>query len=211
MPISMRDVSRTLVICVAGALFLSSPSLALRKVSAEAGYVATSVSKYASGLVYGVGIMEGTGRFGFGLSLLRFANSTSYEKPIKSGAGEIIYRYQEDFSDFYVSILGTYMRDNSKKGTLMIAGLGPQVHFLAATKQYILEKVSITAHEARLGMGAVLRYERVMGMFGNTTIFVGAAWSWMQSGIEVVGEGEYAPPAEGMTSGTITAGLAFPL
>jgi hypothetical protein len=195
---------------VLAALVLTSPSLAMRKFGLDGGYVRTSESRYGSGFVYGATIMEGVGSLGFGLSMQRFANSfTSQRMVLDTRTGKpVTYRYADHIADFVLTILATYMRDNPRRATLMIAGLGPQVHFLAAEGDYYIEGSPVTARDSRLGLGAMLRYERVVSMFGRTTFVATASLSWMQSGVELADE--YTPPPEGMTSASITIGLAFP-
>jgi hypothetical protein len=206
----LRLTSLTLAVTVLAALLLSSPSLAMRRFGLEGGYVTTSRAKYGSGFVYGATIMEGVGRFGFGLSMQRFANSfTSQRMVLDTRTGKMVtYRYADHISDFFLTILATYMRDNPRRATLLIAGLGPQIHFLAAEGDYYIKGSPVSARDSRLGVGAILRYERVIGMFGGTTLVAAASVSWMESGLELADE--YTPPPDGLTSASITVGLAFP-
>ena len=206
----MRLTWRIPAITVLVALVLTSPSLAMRRFSLDGGYITTSQSRYGSGLVYGATIMEGVGRFGFGLSVQRFANSfTSQRMVLDTRTGKMVtYAYADRISDFFLTILATYMRANPTKATLLIAGLGPQVHFLTADGDYYIKDSAVTARDSRLGLGAMLRYERAISMFGRTTFIATAGLSWMQPGIELADE--YTPPPEGMTSASITVGLAFP-
>ena len=169
--------------------------------------MATSVAKYGQGMVYGATIMEGTGRIGFGLAFARHANSISYAKTIKVSGQPVTYRYEETFSDFHVSILATYSHENASKTHVLLLALGPEVNFLTATKQYIVEGYSHSAQVPRLGLGVIARYERVIPAFGRTKAFLSVAGSWMEGAIET---DEYAPPAESMGSAAVTAGLAFP-
>ena len=206
----MRHTWPILAVTVLAALVLTSPSLAMRRFGLEAGYVTTSDSRYGSGLVYGATIMEGVGRFGFGLSMQSLSNSfTSERMVLDTRTGKMVmYRYANHISDSFLTILATYMRESPGKATLLIAGLGPQIHFLAAEGDYYIKDAPVSARDSRLGVGAMLRYERVIWMFGRTTFIATAGLSWMQSGIEVADE--YSPPADGMTSASITVGLAFP-
>jgi hypothetical protein len=181
--------------------------MAFREFTPELGYVITSESKYGSGLVYGVTVMEGTGRFGLGLSLMRFENSWSYESPVKTPQGTTIYKYRENFSDSCIGILGTWMHGKSPK-LHFIAAIGPQIHFLSATRQRVVQGFTDKARESRLGIGALVRYERRIEMFGSTSFVVAASYSWMESGIELWDV--YTPPAQGLTSAALTVGLAFP-
>jgi hypothetical protein len=182
----------------------------MRKASLGAGYLAASNSKYGNGFAYGGSIIEGTGRFGFGLSFLSFTNSfTDSVLAINPGTMKLEnHVFRGEVTDFYISVLALYLRDNPKKGVLMLAGFGPEIHFLQASSQDYVADFRSSGSDSRLGMGAILRYEKVIRMFGTATFVVTAAWSWMQAGIEVVDE--FTPPTEGMTAGAVTVGLAFP-
>ena len=188
-------------------LCLAQPARAERRFGIHLGYVTSSASAYGNGLVYGATILEGKGRFGFGISLLRFDNVISYEKTIKQGEETRIYKYQETFADFYLGILGTYTLDNKTRTARFVAGVGPEVHFLTASKQYILEGYSLSARSSRLGFGIMARVERAIPVFGGTRAHLGIGYSWMESGVAV---DEYSPPLEGANSLAVTAGLAFP-
>jgi len=207
----LRLTLRILIVTTLVALLVSSPSLAMRRLGLEAGYVATSQARYGSGLISGLTIMEGVGRFGFGIALQRLANGYTSERLVLDTRTNkwVTYRYPDHISDFFVTIMGTYMRESHDKGALLTACLGPQVHFLTADGEYYIRGSTVTARDSRLGIGAMLRYERVISMFGKTTFVTAAGLSWMQSGIEPIDE--YATPAEGMTSAWITVGLAFPI
>lgn len=185
----------------------ATPAAANRELTPELGYVVTSEPKYGSGLVYGVSLMEGDGRLGLGLTFLRLESSSSWEKSLKTGEEFTVYRYREELSDSYVGILATWMHGKQPKRRLVV-GAGPQIHFLSATKQYVLEKYALNVRESRLGIGALVRYQRQIEMFGKTSLVVTASYSWMESGVELMGT--YAPPADGLTSAALTLGLAFP-
>jgi hypothetical protein len=189
----------------------SAPALALRMIGVEAGGLVTSSSKYGSALVYGASIMEGKGRFGVGFAFMRFGNSFDSQISVKRDGKVVTARFRETVWDYYVSILGTYMRQSPNKKTLLIAGLGPQIHFLSSNRPNPSGAYTETARDSRLGIGLMARYERVISMFGETTAFVSGSCSWMQSGIPLVDPlSEYTPPVDAVTSAALTVGLAFP-
>ena len=182
-------------------------AFAFQEVGFELGYTATSDSGFGSGFVYGGSVIEGTGRLGLALSLLGFNNTISYSHLVKTGGPDSVFSYEEKFSDFCLGIFGAWMLERADKKTRLVAALGPEVHFLKATKLYVVQRFSETARESRLGAGAMVRYERRLEMFGRTTLLVSASFSWMESGIRRTDI--YTPPPEGMTSGALTVGLAF--
>lgn len=202
----MNNTRRTLILLALAAGLGTTPAAAFQDFAPEIGYVTTSESVYGSGLVYGATIMEGTGRFGLGLSYMRLGNSWFYEHRVKVGP-DSVFRYQEDYVDSYVSILGTWMHGKSPKEQF-IAGIGPQIHFLSATKHSVVQGSVESARDSRLGIGALVRYRHRIEMFGSMSLVVAAWFSWMESGVEMLDV--YTPPAEGMTSAAITVGLAFP-
>ena len=142
-------------------LILTTTVSGANRISVDAGYVHTSSDNYSSGLVYGASIREGTKRLAFGIGAHRFANSISYEKDVKSGGGTTTHRYEETFRDFFVTILVYVHFPLHKDVDRLLLGCGPQVHFLTATKQYILEKYSETVRDSRLGIQLSARYERI--------------------------------------------------
>ena len=202
-----RRTCRLLLLGTFAVALGAGPALASRELSADLGYIVTSETRYGSGLVYGVSVIEGSGRFGLGISYMRFTNSNSTQRPVKVGQDVIVYKYKEEFSDSYVSVMATWTY-STRAGPRLIAGVGPQVHFLSATKHYVVERYVQTARESRLGIGATLRYYRGLEIFGGIRLLVAASYSWMESGVEV--QDVYAPPPQGLNSAAITAGLAFP-
>ena len=183
-------------------------ALAVREVGLEVGYTATSDSSFGSGFAYGGSIIEGTGKIGLAISLLGFNNTISYSHIIKTGGPDSVFSYEEKFSDFRLGIFGAWIVESADKKTRLIAGLGPEVHFLKATKLYVVQRFSETARESRLGAGAMVRYERRLETFGKTALLISASLSWLESGIRRTDI--YTPPPQGMTSGALTVGLAFP-
>jgi hypothetical protein len=205
----LRHTSLVVATTVLAVLALASSSLAMRKFGIEGGYIATSESKYGSGFAYGATLMEGVGRFGFGLSMRRFANTFTAEKlGLDPRTGKTItYRFADKVSDTRLAVLATYMRSVPKKSVLLIAGVGPEIHWLIAQGEYV-KGTEMTSRDSRLGLSAIVRYERLISMFGRATFTTTLAVSWMESGIEYADE--YDPPAEGMTSASLTVGVAFP-
>lgn len=192
------------------ALAFADPCFADRSFSVDLGYVRTSSNNYGSGLTYGGAITEGTGRIGFRVSAQRFSNSISYETLVKTGTGTTLFAYEEDFSDFHVSIMATYNLRSSGSATHLLAGIGPQVHFLHATKHFITDHYSLTARDFRLGMGVLLRLKRRIYAFGSLAFVIAAMYSWAQAGEGFDPLYEYRAPAESFTFPTITAGFALP-
>ena len=199
------------LVLLIGVVVLPYRCFASRSFSAGLGYVNTSSDNYGSGLTYGASIIEGTGRIGFGISAYRFSNSIAYQTFVKTGEQTTRFDYEEDFSDFYLTIMATYNLRPGGDETHLMAGLGPQVHFLAATKHFITDRYSVTARDFRLGMGIALRLERRIYAFGSLAFVVTAMWSWAQAGQAFDPLYEYQTPAESFTFPTITAGVAWPL
>ncbi|MFH1314302.1 MAG: hypothetical protein ABIJ00_13885 [Candidatus Eisenbacteria bacterium] len=184
--------------------------LAARLISIDLGYVGTSSENYGSGLTYGLAITEGKGKIGFGIVAQRFSNSVFYDRPIESGTGTRIFKYEEALSDFYLTIMATYNRRFGVNTTTLLAGLGPQVHFITGTKYYITDGYSLTARDFRLGVGLLLRYEQRFYAFGNLTFVLTGQYSWAEAGRDVDPLQGYGPAPESLSLPAVTAGLAFP-
>ena len=188
-------------------LFLPSDCLSARMISVDLGYVSTTSPSFESGFTYGLGVTEGRGKIGFGITAMRFSNTVPRElaglgpdgKPIKS-------EFDETVHDFYITFLATYHLNSPEMKNHMILGMGPQVHFVNSR----LENPSIkfTARDYRLGIGGFFRYHRRIEMFGRTALVVTATYGHMQSVASTTDQ--YEPPTHSMNFGTITAGLAFP-
>jgi hypothetical protein len=183
---------------------LASPALGLRKIAPEIGYRITSRDDYGSAFAYGVSLIEGAGRFGWGFTFLGHSNSTLWESTTKQG----VFRHKEELSDNCLTLLGTWIRQSPEAGTVLVAGLGPQIHFLGGTRIHFDQGYSESARESRLGIGLLGRYERPVPALGSTTFIVTASFSWMEAGVEPVEV--YGLPAAALTSGAVTIGLAFP-
>jgi hypothetical protein len=202
-----RRIPVLALLAVALAALPAAPAAAFRELTPEIGYMAASESVYGRGLVYGATLIEGTGRFGLGISYTRFANSLAYEHTVKQGEDVQVFNYKEDLADSYVGIMGIWMPAGSSRGRL-IAGVGPQVHFLSATKHYIVQRFTENARESRLGIGVSVRWQRRLEMFGGISLTAAASCSWMEPGVAL--PDVYTPPAAGMTSAAFTLGLALP-
>ncbi len=160
-------------------------------------------------MIIGASIIEGQGRIGFGIVTSTFANSIKYDVSISSGESERVYHYEEEFSDFFVTVLATFRPDQTGSRPV-IGGIGPQVHFLKATKYYITDGYSISARDFRLGIALWLRFHQRIDAFGNTAIVITASHCWAQRAGDNIDPLEYTVPEEALAFPTITAGLAFP-
>lgn len=192
-----------------GSILLAPPCSAGRRFSVDIGYVDTGSPSFGSGLTYGATITEGTGRIGFAITFRTFSNSVSYNTEVKSGDDTIIFDYEEEFSDFYISAMPTYSIWVGSRSNHVLLGFGPQVHFVRSEKFYISDGFSMTARDFRLGAGVVLRYERRMEMFGGIAFALTAGQSWSEDGAEYLELYEYRPPPEAISFPIVTAGLAF--
>ena len=189
-------------------LIAARSASAIQEIGLDLGYTVSSDSSLGSGFIYGGSLVEGTGRFGLAISLLGSSNSIFYRHILKTGGGDSVFTYEEKFSDFRLGILGAWIKESAGGITRLIVAIGPEVHFLKATKFSFVQRFSETAREERLGAGALVRYERRLEMFGKMTLTVSGSFSWMESGIRRTDI--YTPPPQGATSGALTAGLAFP-
>jgi hypothetical protein len=185
------------------------PCSAGRRISVDIGYVETGSTNFGSGLTYGATITEGTGRIGFAITFRRFSNSISYSTEVKSGEDTIIFDYEEEFSDFYISAMPTYNFWLGSRSNHMLLGFGPQVHFVRSEKFYISDGFSMTARDFRLGAGVVLRYERRMDMFGGVAFALTAGQSWSEDRSDHPDPYDYKTPPEAISFPILTAGLAF--
>jgi hypothetical protein len=175
--------------------------------SVDLGYVNTTSPSYEDGLIYGLGVTEGSGKIGFGITAMRFSNTTLRKLEGRGPDGKpIVSEFDETVHDFYITFMATYHVNSPKVTNHMLLGLGPQVHFVNST----LENPSIkfTARDYRLGIGGFFRYHKRIEMFGRTAFVVTATYSHMQSVASRTDQ--YEPPTHSMNFGTITAGLAFP-
>jgi hypothetical protein len=156
--------------------------------------------------VYGVGLTEGSGRIGFGLTALSFRNTSKGEVTTLVD-GKIYYAdFEEDVADFVLTIMGIYrVNDPALKNHLML-GVGPQIHFLNSSRAF--STFTESARDFRLGAGALARYQRRLDMFGRLGLVVTVSYSHMQS---VKSRTDlYEVPTTSMNITTVTAGIAFP-
>jgi hypothetical protein len=188
-----------LVVCV-----LAAPALGMRKLAPEVGYVITSGDEYGPAFEYGVSLIEGTGKFGWGFTFLGHSNSTFCEISTKDGT----YRHKDNLSDHRLTLLGIWIIGDPDAGPFLVAGLGPQIHFLKGIRTHIDQGYSESVRETRLGIGALARYERPLPALGRTTFVITASLSWMESSSPTFDP--YQLPTEAVTAGAITVGLAFP-
>jgi hypothetical protein len=170
------------------------------------GYYSTTSSQYASGFVCGLGLTEGQGRVGFGITALRFGNTYRGELITLLDGKPYTTQFEEQVVDFVITIMGTYrLNSPAEKNHVMLAA-GPEVHFVNSRR--VFSTFAESARDYRLGAGALIRYQRRIDMFGNLGFVVTASYSHMQS----VGARTnlYDVPTKSMNITTITAGLAFP-
>ena len=181
------------------------PCSANRFISVDMGHVSTTSPKYKSGFIYGVGLTEGEGRIGFGITALRFANTSKGAEvsPIDTIPPA---KFDEHLADFVLSIMALYRLNRAEKQNHVMIGAGPQVHFLNSTRAFSAFEEG--ARDFRMGAGAFIRYQRRLDMFGDIGFVVSASYSHMQS----VGKrtDQYDVPTAAMDITTVTAGLAFP-
>jgi hypothetical protein len=207
----MRSIPRIFLVTLILAPSVAGPCAAAQLLSLDLGYIDTPTSSYGRGFVYGATLTEGTGRIGFGVALRRFSNSIRYDRAIKVGGGETVFEYEEAFADFYLTIMATYNHPAKERSqNRLLAGIGPQVHFVRATKYYITDRYSRGVNETRLGIGFLVRYHRRMEMFGGIAFILSAMHSRTESGTKFNPLTDYAPPPESVNPTTVTAGLAFP-
>jgi hypothetical protein len=183
-----------------------TPASADRFISADLGYFSTTSSKYGSGFVYGVGLTEGTGKVGVGITALRFGDShKGAEVTVIDGK---IYKaeFEEDVADLCLTIMALYRLNDPKEKNHVMACAGPQVHFLNSRRAF--STFTEAARDFRLGAGAVFRYQRRIDMFGMLGFVTTVSYSHMQSVASRTDQ--YEVPTRAMNVTTVTAGLAFP-
>ncbi|MGQ9603188.1 MAG: hypothetical protein ACUVUU_03155 [bacterium] len=171
--------------------------------SIDIGYVYTADGKYGDGLTYGFSIVETTRWISFAIVARLFSNSNSYLAPDNQRKFEEIHR---DFFVMTAATLNLRMQDGS---AILSLGLGPQIHFLSATKHHISEHYSQTARESRLGVGLFLRYYRRIEIFGGTAFVSMISQSWTQEGSPPIDPYEYVVPIGAVHPLTATIGIGF--
>jgi len=197
-----------LVLCFVFPVVASTaPCLAGRLVSLDVGYFGTTSSKFGNGPLLGLGLTEGNGKIGFGITALRFANTHTGDTTTVTPQGKIhTTDLEETINDFYITILATYRLSDAKNADRLILGAGPQVHFIDSSIQ--IGDIKMSGRSSRLGFGLICRYHRRIEMFGEAAFVVTGAYSYVQE----VGShtDQYEPPRESFGLATMTAGLAFP-
>jgi hypothetical protein len=168
--------------------------------------VSTTSSNFGSGFAYGIGLSEGRGKIGFGLTAIRLGNTYKGEV-VTVIDGKIHWTtYEEDVADFVLTIMGLYrVNDQELKNHLMV-GAGPQVHFLNSRRAF--STFTETARDFRLGAGALARFQRRLDMFGRMGFVLTVSYCHMQSAGSRTDL--YDVPTQSMNIATVTAGLAFP-
>ncbi len=188
-------------------LLLPGVASADRMISVDLGYFATDSESFGQGFIYGVGVTEGEGKFGFGLTATRLSNTTPKVLWGKDPQGKPIkVELDETVNDFMLTILGTYHVNKPGKVNHLILGAGPQVHFLSSVRENSSLKQS--ARDYRLGLTGFIRYYRRIEMFGRTSLALSASLSHVMSIASRTDQ--YEPPTHGWNLFTVTIGLAFP-
>lgn len=193
----------------AGALLLASaiPCSADRMVSVDVGYFSTTSSKFGSGLVYGLGLTEVTGKIGFGITALRFSNTYRGDTTTVTSEGKVFTsNLEETVNDFFLTIMATYQRGNEDSVHRIILGAGPQVHMVNSSIQ--IADIKLSGRSSRLGFGLVFRYQRQIQMFGEAALAITAAYSYVQK--VAAHTDQYEPPRESFSLATVTVGFAYP-
>jgi hypothetical protein len=201
----MRRLIPVLWTPISIALF-AAPCLADRMVSFDVGYFATTSSAFGDGLIYGLCATEGSGKIGFGLTAMRFANTSKGDTSTVTSDGKVhTTDFEETVNDFYLTILATYRHGGGEKTHRLIVGVGPQVHFVNSNIQ--IGDVGLSGRSSRLGAGLIFRYHKRIEMFGADLV-ASAAYSYVQK--VAAHTDQYEPPREAFSLATITVGIAFP-
>jgi hypothetical protein len=183
------------------------PCLADRMVSLDVGYFGTTSSKFGNGLGYGLGLTEGSGKIGFGITALRFANTHTGDTTTVTPEGKIhTTNLEETVNDFFITILATYRLGNAKNTHRLLLGAGPQIHLVNSEIQ--IGDIKLSGRSSRLGFGLIFRYFRRIEMFGEAAFVVTGAYAYVQDVASHTDQ--YEPPRESFGLATMTVGLAFP-
>lgn len=183
------------------------PCSADRMVSVDVGYFGTTSSKFGSGLVYGLGLTEGSGKIGFGITVLRFSHTYRGDTTTVTSEGKVFTSsLEETVNDFFLTIMATYQRGNEESVHRIILGAGPQVHMVSSSMQ--IGDIKLSGRSSRLGFGLVFRYHRQIRMFGEAALAVTAAYSYVQK--VAAHTDQYEPPRESFSLATVTVGFAHP-
>ncbi len=184
-------------------IFASPCKPADNKFSFDLGYVYTGNQKYGDGFTYGFSLVESRRRLSFAMAARLFANSNSYLAPDNQR------RFEEIHKDFFITTAASFNLRMQGGSSILSFGLGPQIHFLSATKHHISEHYSQTARESRLGWGLFVRYYRRIEIFSGVAFVAMITQSWTQRGSEPIDPYEYVVPTDGIHPLTITLGIGF--
>lgn len=125
--------------------------LADRFISVDIGYVGTTSSSFGSGPLFGIGVTEGSGKFGFGVTALRFSNTEPVRILGVDHEGKPIYvDFDETVNDFYMTFMVLYFLNEQRSTNHIMLGLGPQVHFVNSSLAN--QSLKLTARDYRLGL-----------------------------------------------------------
>lgn len=191
------------VLALVSAIPLSECRADNNTISVDLGYVYTGNRNYGDGLAYGISLVEGKRKLNLAIVARFFSNSTSYLAPDNKR------KFQEDHRDFFVAPGAAFSIKSSDASTIVSIGLGPQVHFLSATKHHLSEQFSQTARESRVGLGLFLRYYRRMEILSGTAFVAMLTQSWTQKGSKPIDPSEYVVPSEPIHALTLTIGIGF--
>jgi hypothetical protein len=186
---------------------LAAPCFAGRMVSVDLGYYGTTSTAFGSGLTYGLGLTEGSGKMGFGITAFRFAETSKGDTTTVTPDGKTYTTdFEETVNDFYITLLATYRHGDTEKKDRLIIGAGPQIHFVNSSIQ--IGRVKLSGRSSRLGLGLVFRYHRRITMFGEAALAVTGAYSYVHKVASHTDQ--YEPPRESFSLATVTVGIAFP-
>jgi hypothetical protein len=188
-------------------LLLSGAASAEQMFSVDLGYIDTDSESFGQGFTYGVGVTEGEGEFGFGITAMRLSNSEPVVIEGRDAQGKpITVDLEETVNDFMMSFLGTWHLNEPIRVNHFILGVGPQVHFLSSTREN--RSIKESARDYRLGLTGFFRYYRRIEMFGRTSLAFSASMSHVMSVASRTDQ--YEPPTHGWNYASITLGMAFP-
>jgi|GEM_PF-1718130 len=183
------------------------PVYAGRMVSVDLGYFDTTSSNFGKGLIYGLGLTEGSGKIGFGIRALRFSHSHKGDTTTVTSEGKVhTTELEETVNDFFITILATYRHGDTKETDGFILGAGPQVHLVNSSIQ--IGDIKLSGRSSRLGFGLVFRYHRRIEMFGRSALVMTGAYSYVHK--VAAHTDQYEPPRETFSLASLTVGFAFP-
>jgi hypothetical protein len=206
-PVSALLRRSVLALCFVLPIATAIPSVAGQMVSVDVGYFNTTSSKFGNGLAYGLGLTEGSGKIGFGITALRFSNTYKGDTTTVTPEGKIFTtELEETVNDFFITILATYRHGGARGTDRIILGAGPQVHLVNSHMQ--IGDLKFSGRSSRLGFGLIFRYHRRIEMFGEAALALTGAYSYVHK--VAAHTDQYEPPREAFSLATLTVGLAFP-